>query len=96
MEVSLAQFALALVEGVLAAAAQPVELRELVLSVPFDPGPGAGTWNPPGMGDGAALTLEELRRMLRAQDRQVRFDWASLAQAPRERLARLEVRVRLP
>jgi hypothetical protein len=96
VQVSLAEFVLALVESVrAAAAAEGVVLRELALSAPLDPGPQRSRCPLQATEPGSVLSLDELRRRLRRMDCMVTLDRAGLVRARRERIARLEIRVRL-
>jgi hypothetical protein len=65
-------------------------LRAVRFSIPYQPAPGSTAPAVP-----EAMSLEEARRYFRHNDVRVRWGWRALAGAPPERLARLELTVRL-
>jgi hypothetical protein len=72
-------------------------IKEISVSVAYDPGqegaPLPLPWRPGGV---PILPLPEARRTLIQGDREVRLDRVQLLEAPSARIARLEVRIRLP
>jgi hypothetical protein len=73
-----------------------LSVREVTFSVPYDPGAHMPPLPLPSDGDGIlAMSLQEARSHLLARDRRVALERMRLLRAPAQRIARLELKIRL-